>query len=133
MKRIIRHYLIDTATLFAVSQIAAGITFGKGTETLLQAGVGLTLISLFAKPIINLLLLPLNLVTFGFFRWLSSAIVLYLVTLIIADFKITFFHFSGLVSKWIDIPVIDFKGIIAFIAFSFLISILTSFFYWLVK
>lgn len=133
MKRIIRHYLIDTSSLWAISQIASGITFGNGVNTLLMAGVGLTLISIFAKPIINLLLLPLNLVTFGIFRWISSAVVLYLVTLIISDFKINFFHFAGLSNKWIDIPVLDFKGILAFIAFSFLLSVLTSFFYWLVK
>lgn len=133
MKKVIRHYLIDTSSLFIVSQVASGMVFAKGTETLLLAGIGLTIISLFAKPIINLLLLPLNLVTFGIFRWVSSAVVLYLVTLIIGEFKITSFHFAGFSNKWIDLPVLDFSGILAFIAYSFLLSVLTSLFYWLVK
>ena len=133
MKRILRHYVIDTASLWFTSQIASGIVFGNGINTLLLAGVGLTLISIFAKPIINLLLLPLNLVTFGVFRWISSAVVLYLVTLIVKDFKIVSFYFAGLVHPLIDIPTLSFNGLIAYIAFSFILSILMSFLHWLAK
>jgi hypothetical protein len=36
-------------------------------------------------------------------------------------------------SKWLDIPGFSFGGILAFIAFSFLLSLITSFMYWLIK
>ena len=133
MKRILRHYLIDTTSLWLVSQTASGIVFGKGINTLLLAGVALTLISIFAKPIINILLLPLNLITFGLFRWISSAVVLYIVTLLVEGFQITFFHFSGFSNKWVEIPTLDFRGILAYIAFSLILSILTTFLFWVVK
>jgi putative membrane protein len=133
MKRILRHFIIDTFCLWVVSKTATGMVFEHETATLIVAGIGLTIASLIAKPIINILLLPLNLLTFGIFRWVASSVVLYIVTLIVKDFKIVGFNFLGLSSKWLDIPQIHFEGILAFIAFSFLLSIITSFIYWLVK
>ncbi len=133
MKRIIRHFLIDTYCLYLVTMIAGGIQFGNGFTTLITAGLAITVVSLIAKPVINILLLPLNLITFGFFRWVASSIVLYLTTLIVPSFKIIYFHFPGLMSKWIDIPKLDFNGIMAYIGFSFLFSLISSFIYWLIK
>lgn len=133
MKRVLRHYAVDTFSLWATTKVAAGIFLEQGIETLMIAGLGFMAVSLLAKPIINLLLLPLNLVTFGVFRWLSSAIVLYLVTLIVPGFKITAFIYHGFESKWFDIPSLNLEGLLAYIAFAFVISALTSFIYWLIK
>lgn len=133
MKKLLRHYALDTFSLWTVSNLASGIIFEKGVQTLFISGIALSAVFFFAKPVINLLLLPLNLVTFGLFRWVSSAVVLYLVTLIIKEFKISTFIFSGFSSKWIDVPSIHFNGFLAFIAFSFLLSFITSFLHWLMK
>ena len=113
MKRIIRHYAIDTLSLWAVAQIAAGMIFEKGIYTLLLTGAAITAVSFLAKPVINLLLLPINLVTFGLFRWVSSAIILYIATLIVPMFKVASFTFAGYSSQWIDIPAMNFKGFFA--------------------
>ncbi len=133
MKRILRHYVIETYVIFTVSQIAHGMVFGQGLRTIMITGLAFMLTSLLAKPIINILLLPLNLVTFGFFRWVSAAIVLYLVTLIIEPFSIIGYNYPGISNKWIEIPSLNFNGIIAFIAFAFLISVFSSLLYWLFK
>jgi uncharacterized membrane protein YvlD (DUF360 family) len=133
MKRIIRHYIIDTASLFFVSRIASGFIFERGIETLLLAGIALTAASLLAKPIINFLLLPINLVTFNLFRWLSSTVALYLVTLVVPGFKVAGFFYPGLTSKWLDIPTLNFEGVMALIAFSFILSIITSIIYWIIS
>jgi len=133
MKRILRHYAIDTFSLWTVSQIASGIYFDQGIKTLLMAGVGVTVVSIIAKPVINLLLLPLNLVTYGLFRWVSSAIVIYLVSLVVKGFKVISFSYAGFTSTWFDIPSINFEGFFAYVAFSFLLSVITSAIYWLGK
>jgi len=90
-------------------------------------------VSLLAKPIINMLLIPLNLITFGLFRWVSSAVVLYIVTLLVKDFKVVAFNFVGFSNKWIEIPSMYFQGFWAYVAFAFLLSIITSFIYWVIK
>jgi len=133
MKRLLRSYILDVSSLYIVSSLASGLYFARGATTILLAGIGLTLVSLFAKPIVNLLLLPLNLVTFGIFRWVGSAIIFYLVTLIVSDFKVQYFDFGGLTSAWIDIPKFYFEGILAFVAFSLIFSIISSFLHWMAK
>lgn len=133
MKTILRHFIINTYCLFLVSKVASGMQFGSGITTLILAGIAITLVSVFAKPIINLLLLPLNLITFGLFRWVASAFVIYISSLIIPAFKIINFHYNGLHSRWIDIPTMNFHGLLAYVAFSFLLSLISSFIYWLIK
>ena len=133
MRRILRHLVIDTFCLYLVSAVASGISFGNGFTTLILAGIAITCVSLFAKPVINILLLPINLITFGLFRWVASSFVIYITSLLIPAFKISYFHFSGFSSKWIDIPVLNFEGLLAYVAFSFLFSIISSFIYWLIK
>ena len=133
MKNIFKHYVVDTVSLYLISQAVSGIVFENGIKSLLLAGLGIVLTSFLVKPIINLLLLPINLLTFGFFRWISSAITLYIVTLIVPGFKIYNFVFSGFTSSWIDIPLLTFIQPLSFIAFSFLITFITSIIYWLIK
>mgnify|MGYP001591355684 CR=1 FL=1 len=133
MRRIIRHYVLDTFALYLASQIASGMIFEKGFETLFITGGALALASILAKPVINILLLPINLITFGFFKWVSSAIVLYLVTLVVPGFKIIQFLFSGLATKYFDIPVVSLEGTLAYIAFSFLLSLITSILFWIFR
>lgn len=133
MKRILRHFVIDSVSIFLVSSIASGLYFEKGIETLLLTGLGLTIASLIAKPVINILLLPVNLITFGLFRWVAAVVVLYIVTLVVPGFKVVGFKFSGYTSMWFDVPAVVFSGYLAYIAFSFLHSLISSFIYWLIK
>ena len=133
MRSILKYFIINTITLYLVSLAVSGIVFAEGTYSLLLAGLVLTLTSLIIRPIINILLLPINLITFGLFRWVGFAVTLYLVTLIVPGFKLLDFTFKGFSSYWFSIPVISLSGILAFIAFSFLISLVSSFAYWIFK
>lgn len=133
MKTLIKHFLIDTIGLYLVSLIFKGIVFGNGLSGILLAGLGLMATTLLVRPIINVLLIPLNLLTFGLFKWISNVVALYIVTLIVPGFKIVGFAFNGLSTKWLDIPSFSLTGILAFLAFSFVLSLITSTFYWLIK
>lgn len=133
MKTIIRHYIVDTVALYLVSTFVSGIIFENGITTLLIAGLGLTIATMLIKPLINVLLLPINLITFGLFKWISSVIALYLVTMVVAGFKINQFSYNGLTTKWLDIPSFSLEGFMAFIAYSLVISFIASFMYWLLK
>jgi len=133
VKNLLRHYLIDLVALYFVSTFASGMVFAKGAETLLLAAAGLTVFSILAKPVINLLLLPLNLITFGLFRWASSVVALYLVTLVVPGFAINNFAFSGFTTNLIIFPPLNLQGVLAIIAYSFIISVFTSLIHWLIK
>lgn len=133
LKKILRHFSVEALALFVVTQVFSGMVFEKGLQTFVIASAAITAATIFGKPVINVLLLPLNLITFGLFRWVSSAVALYIVTLLVSGFNIAGFYFQGYSSKWIDVPEIQLEGILAYIAFSFALSILTSFIHWLRK
>lgn len=133
MKRIIRIFIVETGALYIVTRIASGIVIERGLEGLLIAGAALTAMALFVKPAINLLLLPLNLVTLGLFRWVGQAIALYLVDLIVPSFSITGFNFAGFESVFISLPPLSLGNPISYVAFSFLLSLITTFTFWLIR
>src|SRR3990167_415445 len=133
MRAILKHFAVNIIVLYLVTQWFAGLSIANGTAGLIVAGVGLTLMNFLARPIINLLLLPINLITFGFFKWVSSAFTLYLTTLVVPGFAIAGFYFAGLSTKWIELPVINLSGFLAYIAFSFILTLFTSLLHWLVK
>lgn len=131
--RIIKHSIIDSVTLYLLSLVITGISFQKGYETILLTGFVLALSQLIVKPVINLLLLPINLITFNLFKWVSYAVTLYLVTLVVPGFEVTGFSFQGFENDWLPLPAVNFDGSIGFILLSFVISIISSIIYWLMK
>ncbi len=133
MRGLIKNFIVATGSLYIVSSIVDGMVFAGGTYTLFLTGLVLMLTTLIVRPIINILLLPINLVTFGFFKWISYAVTLYLVTLIVPGFTILNFVFKGYNSYWFALPSLSLNGILAFIAFSFLISFISSIGHWIFK
>lgn len=133
MKKPLKIFAIETFVLYIASNIAYGMVFEKGIQTLFFAGIGLVISFFIIKPIINLLLLPLNLITFNLFRWVSSAVALYLVTLIVPGFKIINFDYPGLSNAYLDLPSMNLSGVMAYIAFSLLIATMSGFIYWLMS
>lgn len=131
--RIIKNFVISSVSLYIISQIFSGMIFSEGVKTLLITGAVLSLTSHIVKPVINILLLPLNLVTFGLFRWVAYVITLYLVTMLVPGFEITGFDFAGISTFWFSFPVISLSGILAFISFSFVVSFVTSIIQWVLK
>lgn len=133
MRTILKHFIIDTVCLYLISQAVSGMTFTQGFYTLLLTGLVLMGATMIIKPILNILLLPLNLITFGLFKWVTYAITLYLVTLVVPGFHLGDFIFRGYISYWFTVPAVALTGILAFLAFSFTISIFSSIMYWIFK
>lgn len=128
-----KHFILDTIALYVVSLIVTGISFEEGYTTLLFAGFVLMLATMIIKPVINILLLPLNMVTLGLFKWVTYAITLYLVTLIVPGFGVGNFAFAGFNNYWFIIPAFSLAGVLAFVAYSFLISFISSLLRWVFK
>lgn len=113
--------------------MATGMVFEGGLKTFLTASLVLMFVTLLGRPVISILLLPINLVTFGMFKWVSSAIALYLVSLIVPGFYVVGFYYQGFVSKWVDIPSLNLEGWMAYVGFSFLLSLISGLLHWVRK
>jgi len=93
----------------------------------------LSIFNLLIKPLLNLLLLPVNLLTLGAFRWVVNVVTLFLVTLFVPGFRITNFSFVGLSFSGFVIPAFNLSFFWSLILVSFLIEILFGFINWIFK
>lgn len=83
----LRPFFLTLITLFILSWLLPGISFASIT-TLLIAAVVLTLLNTVVRPILKLLLLPINLITFGLFSIVLNAAILWLALAIVPGFHI---------------------------------------------
>jgi putative membrane protein len=133
MKTLIRILIVEALVLYAISYITTGLNFENGTSSLIVTAIFLSIASFVVKPVINLFLLPLNLLTFGFFRFLTNAITLYLVDLVLKEFSVGQFFFKGLNHTLLITPSFSVpEGPFSYLAFSFLLSFVTGIIYWLI-
>lgn len=133
MKKILRSLIINAAALALISQVVSGFKISAGYEGLLLTAAVLAGVNLVIKPLIKLLLLPINLLTLGAFRWLVNVFSLYLVTLLIPYLEITGFNFPGWTYNGFTIPEMYLAKIWVLVIASFFISLFSTFLFWLFK
>lgn len=130
----LRAIAINLLTIYITSQVLSGmITYVGGYQTLLLASLAIAVVNLFIRPIINLLLLPVHLVTLGLFRWFANVITLYLVTLMVPRLQIHPFDFEGFNARFVILPQIHFSAFGAFIVSTLVLTVVFHFVYWLLQ
>lgn len=133
MRAFLKNILFNAFSIFLISQILPGVKVFGGLPTFLFAGFALTLLFLLLRPVLNILAMPLNLVTLGMFSFLTNVIIFYLLTVLVIGVSITAFTFPGVNYAGFAIPSIHFNTLFAFIIVSFLQSLTFSFLTWLTK
>lgn len=132
MKRLLRSFAIHFLVLWFIAKNIGGVEYGNDLRILAYGAVALTFADFLLKPLINILLLPFNLVTLGVFRWVSNVITLYIATALVPGFSVVAFVYKGLATNFLVIPSLELSLFPAYIAISFAISIFSSFLFWLV-
>lgn len=129
---LIRSLAINFASVYiAISVLAGIVTYSGGFRTLLLAAIAIALVNLLVRPIINLLLLPIHLITLGLFRWIANLLVLYIVTLLIPNLQINPFTSPQISLSFLIIPSINFSVFGAFIFVTAVFTLIFHFLYWL--
>ena len=132
MKGFVRNVLFNAFSIFLLTQIIGGVKVSGGIPTYLFGGIALTILLVVLKPILNILSLPLNIITLGFFSFLTNIIIFYLITVIVPGISIAAFTFHGLSYSGFVIPSFYFNVLFAFLLVAFLQSLIVSFLTWLV-
>lgn len=133
MKKLSRNTLFNALSIFLISQLISGMKVYGGFATYLIAGLVLTLLMMLLKPILNLLALPLNIITLGLFSFVINVIIFYILTVLVVGIVVSPFTFPGVSFAGFIIPKIYFNIIFAFVLVSFLQSFMVSFLSWLIK
>src|SRR3989304_468871 len=132
LRILLRSLAINLASVYLAVGVLSGIvTYVGGLQTLILAAVVIAVTNLLVRPIINLLLLPIHLLTLGVFRWISNLVVLYLVTLVIPSLQIHSFISPQITLPVLIIPAINFSAFGAFIYVTVVFTLIFHFLYWL--
>ena len=134
LRLFLRSISINLASVYIVAQILSGIVvYIGGIKTLFLAALAISFINLLVRPIVNLLLLPVNLITLGLFRWVANLATLYLVTWLVPNLQIHSFTFPGLDIKYLIIPSLSFSAFGAFIVATLTLTAVFHVLYWLMQ
>lgn len=101
MRKILRTILLYTASLYITSLLLPGIIVRGGLEDFVIGGAFLTLGHYIIKPILNVLTLPLKLITFGLFSFVVNGITLFIISLLYEKLHVSSFTFPP-----INLPIL---------------------------
>lgn len=133
IKKYLRSFVINFSALYITSLVIPGMSYLGGIKTLIIATIGFSIMNLFIRPLIDLLFLPINLVTMGMFRWLVNVCVLFLLIFVIENLKIDPFTFPGFQYRGFVIPQIYISKFFSLALSSASISLVNIFLFWLAK
>lgn len=88
--KIILHWVLVSIAVFATTYIVKGISVDPVWIALI-VGACLTLFNMFIKPIINILTLPLNIITLGLFSLVINGVLFWYLGTFIRGFTVTTF------------------------------------------
>ncbi len=104
MRQLILKVLGTAAGFYVVQYFLAGVTITPTFTSYLVLSLVFVVFSFILTPLIKLLLLPINLLTLGIFRWISNVLVLYIFDLLYDGIQISAFQFAGLTTTLIALP-----------------------------
>lgn len=132
MKTLLRYFLINLGSLWLATKIIPGLVYSGGIKTLIIGALAFMIINLILVPLLKILLLPLNLLTLGFFAWITNVLALYALTTMVSDFKLIPYVYQGSSFSGLVIPPYELSTFLVAVAASFIIGIITHLLQWLV-
>ncbi len=96
MKGFFQEIFINVIALHIVMYLFTGLSISGGFWSIVVASILLTVGFRVLRPVLNIITLPLNVITFGLFQLLTIAFIVFLITLIYPQLIISAFEFQGL-------------------------------------
>ncbi len=126
MKYLLRVFLFNTFGLWLGSQLLPTIVVSGNWQVILTAGLVLSLLMLIVAPILKILFIPINILTFGLLSWLINVIVLYLLTVFAPEVRVQPWQFPGFSWSGFVIPPTHISYPLALILSSLAITFITN-------
>lgn len=87
MKMLIRSIIVTILSILVLSWLLPAVSV-TNTVTLIMAGIALAVLNTLIKPVLKLLLLPINLLTLGLLGWLINILMIYAAMWLVPGFSI---------------------------------------------
>lgn len=132
MKWLFRKWFINAVAIAVLATFMSGISYGGRYEGLLLASGVLTLTNMVLRPIIKILMLPINLITFGVLGWVIQVLIIYLVTIMVPSFTINAFDLGPVSVFGILLPKFVLSQFWALVVVAFSITLIRKIIRWIV-
>lgn len=103
MRSLLIKILATMASFYATALLIGGFRIEQTWQSYLISALFFLLFNLLITPLIKLLLLPINLLTLGLFRWLGSVLALYVFDLLYTGISIGSYVFAGYTSSLLSL------------------------------
>lgn len=104
MFTLLRNLLGAVVAIFVVALVVPGISYQGDARVLIAAALVFALFQTLVKPILNLIALPLNFLTFGSVSVLIGMGLFYAISYLVSSFTFSSFEFSGFSFSTLVVP-----------------------------
>lgn len=133
MKHVLRKYFVILASLYITREFYSGLTISGGWQGIWYAAFLLGILLYILKPIVSILLFPLNFLTLNLTLWLTHIIIVSLWAIFAPHVVVTLWQFTGGNIGPVVISPFFLEYWQSVIAVSLLIMLITRFINWLVQ
>ena len=133
MKSLLKRYLVVTVSLFTLTQLINSVSISGGWRQFLLASFVLSVIIYIVKPILNLIMLPINLITLNMASWILTFVCIYLWTFLVRDVNIGPWQFEGLNTGPLKLSGLTLVSWQVVFLSSVVLTFLIQFYNWIVK
>ncbi|MFI5265683.1 MAG: phage holin family protein [Candidatus Levyibacteriota bacterium] len=128
MRYLLQQYVLALIALFFTPFIFNGLSVENGATGYLFAALLLALGTAILKPILEIVALPIRLLTLGFFPAIVTIFILYAMTIVDKGFSIHPFLFQGLSFLSISIPPFPVNLFLSYVLISVTIQVIYKLF-----
>lgn len=125
MKYLLRVFLFNVFALWLTSQIIPGLIISGSWQSILFSGLILSLLMLIVAPLLKILFIPINIITFGLFSWFINVIIIYLLTIFVPDITVQPWTFEGIQWGGFVIPPFELSYFISLIVVSLTVTFIS--------
>lgn len=126
MKYILRTFVFNAFALWLTSQLLPALYIPGGWQMIIIAGVVLGFLMLIVKPVLHILFIPINVITFNLLSWLIHVIVIYLLTVFLPEVQILPWTFPGFAWSGFVVPKMYLSYHISLIVTSLTITVIAD-------
>ncbi len=133
MKTLARHIFVNFLAIYLADLIYPGFSVSSTFKNLITAAIIWFLLNKIVKPIIKILLLPINLITLNLFSWLIGFITLFLLQIFADGVAINSYVFPGLSANGFSLPSFQINIFFSYILTSIILNTLHNAVFWLFR
>jgi putative membrane protein len=131
MKKKIQSAILSSFAFLVLAAFYPGFSF-ENNEVIILTTIVFVFLHVFVRPILKILSLPLNFLTFGLFSLFINVIILYLLSWLVPNFTLVGFDFAGVQILGLEISSFHLSPFFSTLVASVLLGFLSGVFFWII-